>query len=67
MPFGRNLAPQMLHRHAAHAEAAARIGWCISQRALGVITGEVGLLTELAESCSSSSDAPWSLLLASCA
>jgi type II secretory pathway predicted ATPase ExeA len=42
MPFGRDLAPQMLHRHAAHAEAAARIGWCISQRALGVITGEVG-------------------------
>jgi type II secretory pathway predicted ATPase ExeA len=42
MPFGRDLAPQMLHRHAAHAEAAARIGWCISQRALGVVTGEVG-------------------------
>jgi type II secretory pathway predicted ATPase ExeA len=42
MPFGRDLAPQMLHRHAAHAEAAARIGWCISQHALGVVTGEVG-------------------------
>ena len=42
MPFGRNLAPQMLHRHASHAEAVARISWCINERALGVITGEVG-------------------------
>ena len=42
MPFGRDLAPGMLHRHAAHAEAVARIAWCISERALGVITGEVG-------------------------
>ena len=42
MPFGRSLAPQMLHRHASHAEATARIGWCISEGALGVVTGEVG-------------------------
>src|SRR5215210_3858856 len=41
-PFGRGLAPPMLHRHTAHAEAVARIGWCISERGLGVITGEVG-------------------------
>ena len=41
-PFGRDLAPGMLHRHGAHAEAVARIGWCISERGLGVITGEVG-------------------------
>jgi type II secretory pathway predicted ATPase ExeA len=41
-PFGRALAPQMLHRHGAHAEAVARIGWCISERGLGVVTGEVG-------------------------
>jgi type II secretory pathway predicted ATPase ExeA len=41
-PFGRSLAPQMLHRHATHAEAVARIGWCISERGLGVVTGEVG-------------------------
>src|SRR5215468_346549 len=41
-PFGRSLAPGMLHRHAAHAEAVARIGWCINERALGVVTGEVG-------------------------
>jgi type II secretory pathway predicted ATPase ExeA len=42
MPFGRDLAPGMLHRHASHNEAVARISWCISERAIGVITGEVG-------------------------
>jgi len=41
-PFGRDLAPQMLHRTAGHNEAVARIDWCIAERALGVITGEVG-------------------------
>jgi hypothetical protein len=30
MPFGRDLAPGMLHRHAAHNEAVARITWCTS-------------------------------------
>jgi type II secretory pathway predicted ATPase ExeA len=42
MPFGRDLTPPMLHRHAAHAQAAARITWTITERTLGVITGEVG-------------------------
>src|SRR6266704_1697484 len=42
LPFGKDLAPSMLHQHAGCSEAAARIGWCISERALGVITGEVG-------------------------
>jgi type II secretory pathway predicted ATPase ExeA len=42
MPFGRDLAPQMLHRSTGHNEAVARISWCIQERALGVITGEVG-------------------------
>lgn len=42
MPFGRDLPPAALHRHAAHSEAAARITWTISERTLGVITGEVG-------------------------
>lgn len=41
-PFGRDLAPGMLHRHSAHNEAVARIGWCIADRRIGVITGEVG-------------------------
>ncbi|MFN2607783.1 MAG: ExeA family protein [Acidimicrobiales bacterium] len=41
-PFGRDLAPGMLHRSAGHGEAVARIAWCIGERALGVITGEVG-------------------------
>lgn len=43
MPFGRDLAPGMLHRHATHAEAAARITWAITEKTLGVITGEVGV------------------------
>jgi type II secretory pathway predicted ATPase ExeA len=42
MPFGRDLAPGMLHRHGAHNEAVARITWCIAERSIGVITGEVG-------------------------
>jgi type II secretory pathway predicted ATPase ExeA len=42
LPFGRDLAPGMLHRHTGHAEAVARITWCVDQHALGVITGEVG-------------------------
>ena len=42
MPFGRNLAPGMLHRHRGLGEAIARISWCVDQHALGVITGEIG-------------------------
>ena len=42
MPFGRDLTPAALHRHAAHAQAAARITWTITEKTLGVITGEVG-------------------------
>ena len=41
-PYRRDLAPGMLHRHGGHAEAVARIHWCIAENALGVITGEVG-------------------------
>jgi type II secretory pathway predicted ATPase ExeA len=32
----------MLHPHRGHAEAVARITWLISERAIGVVTGEVG-------------------------
>ena len=42
MPFGKDLAPGMLHAHRAHAEAVARISWCVSEQAIGVITGECG-------------------------
>src|SRR4030088_3081703 len=41
-PFGRALAPGRLHPHADHNEAVARISWCISERSIGVVTGEVG-------------------------
>jgi type II secretory pathway predicted ATPase ExeA len=43
MPFGRDLTPAMLHRHAAHAEAAARITWTVTEKTIGVVTGEVGV------------------------
>ena len=43
MPFGRDLAPGMLHHSHSHAQAVARVGWCIEERALGVVTGEVGV------------------------
>jgi type II secretory pathway predicted ATPase ExeA len=42
-PFRKDLAPAMLHRHSGHAEAVARIRWCINENALAVITGEVGV------------------------
>src|SRR5437868_15370639 len=42
MPFGKDLAPGMLHVHDAHAQAVARISWCISEQAIGVISGECG-------------------------
>ena len=41
-PFGKALAPSMLLPLPAHAEAIARISLCARERALGVITGEVG-------------------------
>jgi type II secretory pathway predicted ATPase ExeA len=42
MPFGKDLAAGMLHAHGAHGEAVARISWCISEQAIGVISGECG-------------------------
>ena len=42
MPFSKDLAPSMLASTGAHNEAVARIGWCVQEAALGVLTGEVG-------------------------
>lgn len=42
IPFGRELAPSMLHRHGPQQEAIVRIAFTITERGLGVITGEVG-------------------------
>jgi type II secretory pathway predicted ATPase ExeA len=41
-PFTRSIPPSALHRHTAHQEAVARITWCITERGLGLVTGEVG-------------------------
>jgi type II secretory pathway predicted ATPase ExeA len=43
MPFRRDLEPAALHRHDDHTQACARITWTIADRALGVLTGEVGV------------------------
>lgn len=42
MPFGRDLAPASLFRSDAHAEAVARLSWCVAERGLATLTGEVG-------------------------
>ncbi len=42
MPFSKDLAPSMLHTHRSHAEASARISWCVDEQAIGLVTGEVG-------------------------
>jgi type II secretory pathway predicted ATPase ExeA len=42
LPFGKDLAPGMLHGHRAHAQAVARISWCVAEQAIGLITGECG-------------------------
>ena len=41
-PFTKELQTSMLFASAAHQEAVARIGWIITERALGVVCGEVG-------------------------
>jgi type II secretory pathway predicted ATPase ExeA len=42
MPFGRDLAPGMLHRHSAHGEAVARITWCVTERLWGATSQSWG-------------------------
>jgi type II secretory pathway predicted ATPase ExeA len=42
MPFGRDLAPGALFRSGAHAEAVARLSWCVTERGLATLCGEVG-------------------------
>ncbi len=42
MPFGKDLAPSMLFTGRSHGEAVARIGWCVAESAIGVVTGECG-------------------------
>lgn len=42
VPFGRSLPPASLFRSAAHAEAVARLSWCVAERGLATLIGEVG-------------------------
>ena len=41
-PFGKSIAAKDLYARPAHAEAIARINFCVVENALGVITGDVG-------------------------
>ena len=41
-PFGKSIAAKDLFARHAHAEAVARINFCVVESALGVITGDVG-------------------------
>jgi type II secretory pathway predicted ATPase ExeA len=42
MPFAKSIAAADLFPRSAHAEAVARIGFCISEGLLGVLVGDVG-------------------------
>jgi type II secretory pathway predicted ATPase ExeA len=41
-PFGKGLPPSALHLHRGHGEAVARISHCITDKMIGVVTGECG-------------------------
>jgi type II secretory pathway predicted ATPase ExeA len=41
-PFGKSIAARDLFGRQAHAEAIARISFCVVESALGVVTGDVG-------------------------
>ena len=41
-PFGKRIAAKDLFARQAHAEAVARISFCVAEAALGVVTGDVG-------------------------
>lgn len=42
-PFGKNIAAQDLFTRPSHDEAVARVRFCVTERLLGVIVGEVGV------------------------
>lgn len=41
-PFTKSIAAADLFARAAHAEAVARLGYCIAEGTLGVLVGDVG-------------------------
>lgn len=41
-PFGKSIPAKDLFGRPAHAEAIARISFCVVESALGVVTGDVG-------------------------
>ena len=41
-PFGREIPAPDLHKIASQQEAIARITWCVGERGIAILTGEVG-------------------------
>ena len=41
-PFSKNISPSEFFAHAGHDEVLARLNYCVKERAIGVLTGEVG-------------------------
>ena len=41
-PFGKSIPARDLFPRQAHAEAIARISFCVVESALGIVTGDVG-------------------------
>src|SRR5262249_7021911 len=48
MPFGRDLPPSRLHRHADCGEPAARITWAVAATTMAMLPGGVGPATPVA-------------------
>ena len=46
-PFGKSIPARDLFGRPAHAEAIARISFCVVESALGVVTGDVGARNSL--------------------
>jgi type II secretory pathway predicted ATPase ExeA len=42
MPFGKSLTHDQLHHHNSQKEAMARLSWCVFERGIAILTGEVG-------------------------
>lgn len=57
-PFSKAVAAGDLYTGAAHAEAVARIGFCVSESALGVIVGDV--VSSKPDVCVSAHSESWS-------
>ena len=42
VPFGKDIQPGSIHKHPSQQQAIARLTWCIAEREIAVLTGDVG-------------------------